>query len=102
MAAEPAPDLDIRVRGACKHNLKNVSVRIPRHSLTVVTGPSGSGKTSLAFDTLFAVGQRRFVESLSTYARRFLGRIDRGEVDSVEGLSPAIAIDQKRASRSPR
>jgi len=104
MAAEPAlsADLDIKVRGACKHNLKNVSVRIPRHSLTVVTGPSGSGKTSLAFDTLFAEGQRRFVESLSTYARRFLGRLDRGEADSIEGLSPAIAIDQKTASRSPR
>jgi excinuclease ABC subunit A len=102
MAAEPAPDLDIRVRGACKHNLKNISVRIPRHSLTVITGPSGSGKTSLAFDTLFAEGQRRFVESLSTYARRFLGRLDRGEADSFEGLSPAIAIDQKTASRSPR
>jgi len=104
MAAESPiqPDLDIRVRGAVKHNLKNVSVRIPRHSLTVVTGPSGSGKTSLAFDTLFAEGQRRFVESLSTYARRFLGRLDRGEADSIEGLSPAIAIDQKTASRSPR
>jgi excinuclease ABC subunit A len=104
MAAEPPPpaDLDLRVRGASKHNLKNVSVRIPRHSLTVVTGPSGSGKTSLAFDTLFAEGQRRFVESLSTYARRFLGRLDRGEADSIEGLSPAIAIDQKTASRSPR
>ncbi len=96
------PDLDIRVRGACKHNLKNISVRIPRHSLTVVTGPSGSGKTSFAFDTLFAEGQRRFVESLSTYARRFLGRLDRGEAESLEGLSPAIAIDQKTASRSPR
>ncbi len=104
MAAEPAAsaDLDIRVRGACKHNLKNISVRIPRHSMTVVTGPSGSGKTSLAFNTLFAEGQRRFVESLSTYARRFLGRLDRGEADSIDGLSPAIAIDQKTASRSPR
>ncbi len=104
MAAEPpaSPDLDIKVRGAVKHNLKNISVRIPRHSLTVITGPSGSGKTSLAFDTLFAEGQRRFVESLSTYARRFLGRLDRGEADSIEGLSPAIAIDQKTASRSPR
>jgi len=96
------PDLDIRIRGACKHNLKNVSVRIPRHSFTVITGPSGSGKTSLAFDTLFAEGQRRFVESLSTYARRFLGRLDRAEAEAVEGLSPAIAIDQKTASRSPR
>ena len=95
-------DLDLKVRGACKHNLKNVSVRIPRHSLTVVTGPSGSGKTSLAFDTLFAEGQRRFVESLSTYARRFLGRMERGEAESIEGLSPSIAIDQKTASRSPR
>jgi excinuclease ABC subunit A len=102
-AAEPvAVDLDIRIRGACKHNLKNATVRIPRHSFTVITGPSGSGKTSLAFDTLFAEGQRRFVESLSTYARRFLGRMDRAEAEAVEGLSPAIAIDQKTASRSPR
>ena len=99
---EAATDLDLKVRGACKHNLKNIDVRIPRHSLTVVTGPSGSGKTSFAFDTLFAEGQRRFVESLSTYARRFLGRMERGEADSIEGLSPAIAIDQKTASRSPR
>jgi excinuclease ABC subunit A len=106
-AREPAVpaevlDLDIRIHGACKHNLKNISVRIPRHSLTVITGPSGSGKTSLAFDTLFAEGQRRFVESLSTYARRFLGRMERSEADSLEGLSPAIAIDQKTATRSPR
>ncbi|MCB9497014.1 MAG: ATP-binding cassette domain-containing protein [Fibrobacteria bacterium] len=100
--APDQPDLDLKIRGACKHNLKNVSVRIPRHSLTVITGPSGSGKTSLAFDTLFAEGQRRFVESLSTYARRFLGRMERGEADSIEGLSPAIAIDQKTATRSPR
>jgi excinuclease ABC subunit A len=94
--------LDIELEGGRKHNLKNVSVRIPRHLLTVVTGLSGSGKSSLAFDTLFAEGQRRFVESLSTYARRFLGRMDRGSVDSIHGLAPAIAIDQGSASRSPR
>ena len=93
---------DIVVQGARKHNLKNFTVRIPRHQMTVVTGLSGSGKSSLAFHTLFAEGQRRFVESLSTYARRFLGKIDRGMVDSIQGLSPAIAIDQGSASRSPR
>ena len=98
---EPA-SLDITLEGGRKHNLKNVSVRIPRHQLTVVTGLSGSGKSSLAFDTLFAEGQRRFVESLSTYARRFLGKMDRGSVDAIHGLAPAIAIDQGSASRSPR
>ncbi len=95
-------DLDIVVQGARKHNLKNFTVRIPRHQMTVVTGLSGSGKSSLAFHTLFAEGQRRFVESLSTYARRFLGKVDRGMVDSIQGLAPAIAIDQGSASRSPR
>ncbi len=93
---------DIIVKGACKHNLKNISVTIPHHKLTVITGVSGSGKSSLAFDTLFAEGQRRFIESLSTYARRFLGRLDKGEVDSIGGLAPAIAIDQKTSSRSPK
>jgi excinuclease ABC subunit A len=96
------PDLDIVVQGARKHNLKNFTVRIPRHKMTVVTGLSGSGKSSLAFHTLFAEGQRRFVESLSTYARRFLGKVDRGMVDSIQGLAPSIAIDQGSASRSPR
>lgn len=94
--------LDIEVRGARKHNLKNIDVTIPRHKITVVTGVSGSGKSSLAFHTLFSEGQRRFVETLSTYARRFLGRPDRGSVDSISGLAPAIAIDQKSSSKSPR
>jgi excinuclease ABC subunit A len=90
------------VKGAALHNLQGVNAKIPHGSLTVVTGPSGSGKTSLAFDTLFAEGQRRFVESLSTYARRFLERMQRPPVESIEGLAPAIAIDQKTASRNPR
>lgn len=94
--------LDIQINGARKHNLKNFDVTIPRHKLTVVTGVSGSGKSSLAFHTLFAEGQRRFVETLSAYARRFLGRLDRGHVDSISGLAPAIAIDQGSSSRSPR
>ncbi len=99
---ESPENLDIRVVGAKKHNLKNFSVTIPRHKLTVISGVSGSGKSSLAFHTLFAEGQRRFVETLSTYARRFLGRPDRGSVDFIRGLSPAIAIDQGSASKSPR
>ncbi|GDX82172.1 UvrABC system protein A [Deltaproteobacteria bacterium] len=90
------------VRGARCHNLKGVDVSIPRGKTTVITGVSGSGKTSLAFDTIFAEGQRRYVESLSTYARRFLGRLDRAPVDSVEGLAPAIAIDQKVSAQTPR
>jgi excinuclease ABC subunit A len=94
--------LDIQIKGARKHNLKNFDLTIPRHQLTVITGVSGSGKSSLAFHTLFAEGQRRFVETLSAYARRFLGRLDRGHVDSITGLAPAIAIDQGSASRSPR
>lgn len=94
--------LDIEVHGARKHNLKNIDVTIPRHKLTVITGVSGSGKSSLAFHTLFSEGQRRFVETLSTYARRFLGRPDHGSIDSITGLAPAIAIDQKSASKSPR
>ncbi|MHC4846704.1 MAG: ATP-binding cassette domain-containing protein, partial [Planctomycetota bacterium] len=93
---------DLRVRGASLHNLQHVDVTVPHGKLTVVTGPSGSGKTSLAFDTIFAEGQRRFVESLSTYARRFLERMDRPPVDGIDGLAPAIAIDQKTASRNPR
>lgn len=98
----PEYSLDIQLKGARKHNLKNFSVTIPRHKMTVITGVSGSGKSSLAFHTLFAEGQRRFVETLSTYARRFLGRLDRGSVDSIDGLAPAIAIDQGSASKSPR
>ena len=93
---------DLVVKGASLHNLQDVDVRIPHGKLTVITGPSGSGKTSLAFDTLFAEGQRRFVESLSTYARRFLARMERPPVESISGLSPAIAIDQKTASLNPR
>jgi excinuclease ABC subunit A len=94
--------LDIVISGARKHNLKNISVRIPRHKITAITGVSGAGKSSLAFDTLFAEGQRRFLECLSTYARRFLGKMDRGCVDSIQGLAPAIAIDQQSSSKSPR
>jgi len=93
---------DIEVRGAHKHNLKEVNVSIPRHQFTVITGVSGSGKSSLAFHTLFAEGQRRFVESLSTYARRFLGKLQRGQVEAITGLAPAIAIDQNASNRSPR
>jgi excinuclease ABC subunit A len=92
----------IVVRGARQHNLKNIDVDIPRNKLVVITGVSGSGKSSLAFDTLYAEGQRRYVESLSSYARQFLERTDRPEVDSIEGLSPAIAIEQKTATRNPR
>jgi excinuclease ABC subunit A len=93
---------DLEIRGATCHNLKSVDVTIPRGSFTVVTGVSGSGKSSLAFDTVFAEGQRRYVESLSTYARRFLGRLGRAPVEKVEGLAPAIAINQKTASHNPR
>jgi excinuclease ABC subunit A len=92
----------IVVRGARQHNLKNISLEIPRHRLTVITGLSGSGKSSLAFDTIYAEGQRRYVESLSAYARQFLERMERPEVDSADGLSPAISIEQKTTSRSPR
>ena len=92
----------ISVHGARQHNLKNVSVEIPRNSLTVVTGLSGSGKSSLAFDTIYAEGQRRYVETLSPYARQFLDQMERPEVDSIDGLSPAISIEQKTTSRSPR
>jgi len=92
----------ITVRGARQHNLKNISLEIPRHTLTVITGLSGSGKSSLAFDTIYAEGQRRYVETLSAYARQFLDQMERPDVDTVEGLSPAISIEQKTASRSPR
>ncbi len=92
----------ISVRGARQHNLRDIGVRIPRNTLTVVTGLSGSGKSSLAFDTIYAEGQRRYVETLSAYARQFLDQIERPDVDSIEGLSPAISIEQKTTSRSPR
>ena len=90
------------VTGAREHNLKNITVEIPRDKLVVLTGLSGSGKSSLAFDTIYAEGQRRYVESLSAYARQFLGQMEKPNVDSIEGLSPAIAIDQKTTSKNPR
>ena len=90
------------VHGAREHNLKDVSVDLPRDSLIVFTGLSGSGKSSLAFDTIFAEGQRRYVESLSAYARQFLGQMDKPDVDFIEGLSPAVSIDQKSTNRNPR
>ncbi len=96
------PITHISVRGARQHNLRDIHVRIPRNTLTVVTGLSGSGKSSLAFDTIYAEGQRRYVETLSAYARQFLDQIERPDVDSIEGLSPAISIEQKTTSRSPR
>ncbi|HEB54098.1 MAG TPA: excinuclease ABC subunit A, partial [bacterium] len=101
VARAPAPQA-IAVRGARTHNLQRVDCDVPLGSFTVVTGPSGSGKSSLAFDTIFQEGQRRFLESMSTYARRFLGRLDQAPVDRLDGLGPAIAIDQKRTGRSPR
>ena len=91
----------ISVRGARQHNLKNINVDIPRDKFVVITGLSGSGKSSLAFDTIYAEGQRRYVESLSAYARQFLDQLEKPDVDSVEGLSPAISIEQKTVSRSP-
>ena len=90
------------MHGARQHNLKNIDVEIPRNTLTVITGLSGSGKSSLAFDTIYAEGQRRYVETLSPYARQFLDQMERPEVDSIDGLSPAISIEQKTTSRSPR
>src|SRR5674476_1172339 len=92
----------IVVRGAREHNLKNIDVEIPRDKLVVITGLSGSGKSSLAFDTIYAEGQRRYVESLSAYARQFLGLMQKPDVDSIEGLSPAISIEQKTTSKNPR
>ncbi|MFH0776121.1 MAG: excinuclease ABC subunit UvrA [Patescibacteria group bacterium] len=102
MLHDPCSMNKIRVKGARTHNLKNIDVDIPRDKLTVITGLSGSGKSSLAFDTIYAEGQRRYVESLSTYARQFLGLTNKPDVDSIDGLSPAISVDQKSASRNPR
>ena len=90
------------VRGAREHNLKGVDLDLPRNKMIVFTGLSGSGKSSLAFDTIFAEGQRRYVESLSSYARQFLGQMDKPDVDFIEGLSPAVSIDQKSTSRNHR
>src|SRR5262249_32487788 len=90
------------ITGAREHNLKNINVVIPRYQLVVITGLSGSGKSSLAFDTIYAEGQRRYVESLSAYARQFLEQMEKPDVDSIEGLSPAIAIEQKSTSKNPR
>ena len=92
----------IVIRGAKEHNLKNVSLELPRNKFIVFTGLSGSGKSSLAFDTIYAEGQRRYVESLSSYARQFLGQMEKPNVEYIEGLSPAISIDQKTTSRNPR
>jgi excinuclease ABC subunit A len=101
MARHPSDNM-IRIRGARQHNLKNIDLELPRDRLIVFTGVSGSGKSSLAFDTIFAEGQRRYVESLSAYARQFLGQVDKPDVDAIEGLSPAISIDQKSTSHNPR
>src|SRR6201746_1206903 len=101
-AREVRAHSSIIVRGAREHNLKNVDVEIPRDQLTVLTGLSGSGKSSLAFDTIYAEGQRRYVESLSAYARQFLEMMQKPDVDHIEGLSPAISIEQKTTSRNPR
>ena len=90
------------IKGARQHNLKNIDIEIPRDKLVVFTGLSGSGKSSLAFDTIYAEGQRRYVESLSSYARQFLGQMDKPDLDSIDGLSPAISIDQKTTARNPR
>ena len=92
----------IAIRGARVHNLKNISLCIPHNQLTVITGVSGSGKSSLAFDTIYAEGQRRYVESLSAYARQFLEQMRKPEVESIEGLSPAISIEQRTTSKNPR
>jgi excinuclease ABC subunit A len=92
----------ISIKGAREHNLKNIDLELPRNKLIVITGLSGSGKSTLAFDTIYAEGQRRYVESLSAYARQFLGLMDKPDVDSIEGLSPAISIEQKSTSKNPR
>ena len=93
---------EIIIKGARENNLKNINIDIPKNKLVIMTGLSGSGKTSLAFDTIYAEGQRRYVESLSAYARQFLGNMEKPDVDAIEGLSPAIAIDQKTTSNNPR
>ena len=99
---QPTPKTHIIVKGAKVHNLKNVDVAFARNKMTVVTGMSGSGKSSLAFDTLYAEGQRRYVESLSSYARQFLGRLEKPDVESIKGIAPAIAIEQKVNATNPR
>ena len=95
-------DSFIKIRGAKVHNLKNIDLDIPKNKLVVITGLSGSGKSSLAFDTLYAEGQRRYVESLSSYARQFLGIMDKPDVEKIEGISPAISIDQRKSMHNPR
>src|SRR5213075_2433705 len=102
LASKSMPGDALIVRGAREHNLKNIDVELPRNALVVITGLSGSGKSSLAFDTIYAEGQRRYVESLSAYARQFLGLMDKPDVDAIEGLSPAISIEQKTAGANPR
>ena len=92
----------IIIKGAREHNLKNIDVEIPKNKFVVITGVSGSGKSSLAFDTIYSEGQRRYVESLSAYARQFIGQMKKPEVDSIEGLSPAISIEQKTTNKNPR
>ncbi|MEE8595721.1 MAG: ATP-binding cassette domain-containing protein, partial [Gemmatimonadota bacterium] len=92
----------IRIRGARQHNLKGIDLEIPRGRITVFTGPSGSGKSSLAFDTIYAEGQRRYVESLSTYAKQFLERMEKPEFDTIEGVSPSVAIDQRNSVQTSR
>jgi excinuclease ABC subunit A len=93
---------EIRVKKAAQHNLKRIDVDLPRNKLIVVTGPSGSGKSSLAFDTLYAEGQRRYIECLSAYARQYIEQMEKPEIESIEGLSPSISIDQKTISSNPR